>query len=49
MNAVFVIIKMVYATILRDLVLKAIDNPDSQVDEFVMRMLDNLFEYGKEN
>ena len=49
MNAAWIIIKMVYKTILRDLVFKAIDNPDSQIDEFVLRLLDNLFEYGKEN
>jgi len=48
MNAVFNIIKMIYKTLLRDLVVKAIDNPDSEVDEFVLRLLDNLFEYGKD-
>ncbi len=42
----FIIIKFVYRTILRDLVAKAIDNPDSEVDEFVMKMLDRLFDYG---
>jgi len=45
MNAVYEVIKYVYRTILRDLVKNAIDNPDSKVDEFAMRMLDNLFEY----
>lgn len=45
MNKVFFIIKLVYRTILRELVLKAIDNPDSEVDEFVMAMLDRLFDY----
>jgi len=39
------IIKMVYSVILRPLVLKAIDDPDSQVDDFVIRLLDNLFEF----
>jgi len=48
MNAVYGIIKMVYAQILRDLVKRAIDNPDSEIDEFVLRLLDNLFEYGKD-
>lgn len=48
MNAVWKVIKMVYATLLRDLVKKAIDNPDSEIDEFVLRLLDNLFEYGQE-
>ncbi len=40
---------MVYRTILRDLVAKAIDNPDSDVDEFVMKMLDRLFDYNGED
>ena len=39
------IIKFVYKTILRDLVAQAIDNPNSEVDEFVMKMLDRLFDY----
>jgi len=47
MKAVWSVIKMVYGTILRPLVAKAIDNPDSEIDEFVMQLLDNLFEYGK--
>ena len=41
----FSLIKFAYKTILRDLVFKAIDNPDSEVDEFVMKMLDRLFDY----
>ncbi len=45
MFKVFFILKMVYKTILRDLVVKAIDNPDSDVDEFVIAMLDRLFDY----
>jgi len=40
---------MVYATILRPLVLNAIDNPDSEIDEFVMARLDDLFNYGEDN
>lgn len=48
MNAVYEVIKYVYRSILRELVKKAIDNPDSKVDEFAMRMLDNLFEYKPE-
>jgi len=39
---------MIYKVILRPLVYKAIDDPDSQVDDFVMRLLDNLFEYEKD-
>jgi len=45
MIKVFVIIKFVYRTILRDLVVTAIDNPDSDVDEFVIQLLDRLFDY----
>ncbi len=45
MFKVFFILRMVYKTILRDLVVKAIDNPDSDVDEFVIAMLDRLFVY----
>ncbi|GAG93881.1 unnamed protein product, partial [marine sediment metagenome] len=37
MNAVFEVIKYVYKTIIRELIVKAIDNPDSEVDEFVLR------------
>ncbi len=45
MNKVLAIMKFVYVTILRDLVFKAIDNPDSEVDEFVLMLLDRLFSY----
>jgi len=45
MFKVFFILKIVYKTILRDLVEKAIENPDSEIDEFVMAMLDRLFDY----
>ncbi len=47
MIKIMLVIRFVYKTILRDLVANAIDNPDSEVDEFVMQMLDNLFGYGK--
>jgi len=39
------IIKFVYKTILRQLIMEAIDNPDSEVDEFVLSLLDKLFDY----
>ncbi|GAJ00428.1 unnamed protein product [marine sediment metagenome] len=48
-NPVWQLIKFAYSTILRKLVLDAIDNPDSEIDEFVMRLLDNLFEYQTNN
>ena len=39
------IIKFAYRSILRDLLIKAIDNPDSEVDEFIVAMLDRLFDF----
>ncbi len=45
MIKVLAIMKFVYATILRELIVKAIDNPDSEVDEFVLMLLDRLFGY----
>jgi len=47
-ESLWTIIKMVYKVILRPLVFKAIDDPESQIDDFVMRLLDNLFEYEKD-
>lgn len=41
----WILIKFAYKAILRDLLIKAIDNPDSEVDEFIVAMLDRLFEY----
>ena len=38
-------IKFAYSTILRELLINAIDNPDSEVDEFIVAMLDRLFDY----
>lgn len=45
MIKVMLILRFVYRTILRELIVKAIDNPDSEVDEFVLSLLDKLFEY----
>jgi len=43
------LVKMAYATILRDLVVKAIDNPDSELDDIALSILDRIFDYdGKE-
>jgi hypothetical protein len=44
-ESLWTIIKLIYKVILRPLVLKAIDDPDSEIDDFVMRILDNIFEY----
>ena len=45
MKALYALIKLAYATILRKLVLKAIDDPNSEVDDIVMGVLDRLFDY----
>ena len=45
MNKVWFLIKMIYRTLFRDLIIKAIDDPDSDVDDFVLARLDGLFEY----
>ena len=45
MKAIYALVKLAYATILRKLVLKAIDDPDSEVDDVVMGILDRLFGY----
>ena len=47
-EGVWTLIKTAYRLILRPLVLKAIDNPDSEIDDFAMRLLDNLFEYNSD-
>ena len=36
---------MAYANVLRELVKAAIDNPDSEIDEVAMTILDKLFNY----
>lgn len=45
MLKVWIIVRFAYKAILRDLVVKAIDNPNSEVDDLVLKLLDNLFEY----
>lgn len=47
--AIWTLIKFTYKTLLRPLVFKAIDNPDSEIDDFAMRILDNLFEYKEDD
>ena len=41
----WILIKFAYKSILRDLLVKAIDNPDSEVDDFIVAMLDRLFDF----
>lgn len=45
MKTIFNLICVAYATILRTLIVKAIDDPNSEVDEFVLERLDALFNY----
>lgn len=45
MKAIYTIICYAYKSILRSLVKKAIDDPDSEIDEFVLSLLDKLFDY----
>lgn len=45
MEKAWTLIKFAYKLVLRPLVKKAIDDPDSEIDDFVLKLLDNLFEY----
>ena len=47
MNKNFIIdmLKVAYARVLRGLLLKAIDDPDEQWDDYVLAILDKIFEY----
>ena len=47
MNKNFIIdmLKVAYARVLRPLLLKAIDDPDEQWDDYVLAILDKIFEY----
>ena len=46
-GSIYTVLCYVYKVILRDLVKKAIDNPDSDIDEFVLSLLDKLFDYNE--
>lgn len=43
--AVWLLVKLAYRTILRDLLVKAIDDPEKEWDDAVLRALDGLFGY----
>lgn len=45
MIKVMLILRYIYRTVLRELIVNAIDNPNSEVDEFFLKLLDNIFEY----
>lgn len=36
---------MIYAKILRDLLVEAVDNPDREWDNVVLRVVDSIFDY----
>lgn len=42
---VWTLIKQVYAQLLRPVLFKAIDNPDVEWDDVLMKFVDNIFEY----
>lgn len=42
------LVKLAYKTLLRDLVLKAVDSPDALWDDKLMEVLDALFDYESE-
>jgi hypothetical protein len=44
-NAIFKIMSMAYAMILRNLLIKAIDDPEEEWDDHVLLMCDTLFGY----
>ena len=43
--ALWQIAKVVYKLILRKIIFDAIDNPDKEIDDVVLRALDALFNY----
>lgn len=43
----FFILKTLYSMVLRDLVVKAIDDPDQEWDDLLLTILDRIFEYHK--
>lgn len=42
---IYNLMKVAYAQILRDLLLKAIDDPDSEWDDIVLSITDSIFNY----
>ena len=45
--ALWILIKAAYAQLIRPILLKAIDDPDKQWDDFVMARMDDLFDYNE--
>uniref|UniRef100_A0A6M3IGJ2 Uncharacterized protein n=2 Tax=viral metagenome TaxID=1070528 RepID=A0A6M3IGJ2_9ZZZZ len=42
---VWLLIKMAYTSILRPLVIEKVEQSDSQIDDFVLNILDKIFDY----
>lgn len=42
---IFSLIKTVYSKILRPLLVKAIDDPEEEWDDVLLRIIDRIFEY----
>jgi len=47
-TSLFKLIKMAYSTILRPLVVDKIKASPTQIDDFVLSVLDKLFDFGNE-
>lgn len=44
-KGLWTLIKVAYAQVIRAALIKAIDNPDSEIDDIVVAALDRLFDY----
>ena len=44
---IYMIVKMVYKTILRPLLVKAIADPEEVWDDFVLKIVDRVFDYSE--
>ena len=47
-TGIWLLVKLAYKTLLRGLVLKAVDSPDVIWDDKLMDVLDSLFDYEEE-
>jgi hypothetical protein len=45
LKIIWTLVKQVYAQLLRPILLKAVDDPDAVWDDYLMKAIDNLFEY----
>lgn len=43
---IYTIMKQLYATVLRDLLVKAVDDPESDHDDLILSIIDRVFDYG---